>query len=233
MVMKRLTEEHKRKIGLSLRGRVFTLEHRRNLGASISRTRKRLFKEGKLKPNGLGIPRTGAIKRKISKTKKRKFTSGEYDYDFSCLHSVSAVRKMANTKRRLYREGILVPYWKNKHLPKSLIKKMIKTKIERGVHRLERNSNWRGGLSFEIYGLEFNNHLREDVRNFYGRLCMICFKPENGDRLAVHHIDYDKKNNLSENLISVHRGWCHSSTNHNRDFWKIYFRDIVRQWKAV
>ncbi len=54
--------------------------------------------------------------------------------------------------------------------------------------------NWRGGISFEPYCPQFNNPLREQYRNAYGRVCAYCDKPEilNGHRLSVHHVDGNK-----------------------------------------
>jgi hypothetical protein len=75
----------------------------------------------------------------------------------------------------------------------------------RGRLALERNPNWRGGTSFEPYPKIFNQRLREDIRDFYGRVCLVCKVPENGKKLIVHHIDSNKCNNEFVNLVSV----CH------------------------
>lgn len=58
------------------------------------------------------------------------------------------------------------------------------------------------------YGHEFTEELKEFVRDRDERTCQLCHAPESeqGPRLDVHHIDYDKSNNVPENLISL----CHS-----------------------
>ena len=84
--------------------------------------------------------------------------------------------------------------------------------------------NWQGGKSFEAYGLEFNEDLKEVIRNRDRRKCFICEKTEleNKEKLTVHHIDYDKKNNNPNNLISLCRK-CHGLTNGNRNYWENFF----------
>ena len=84
---------------------------------------------------------------------------------------------------------------------------------------------WRGGISFEPYGLEFNDELKEVIRNRDRRKCQICGKTEleSGEKLHCHHIDYNKKNNNPNNLISLCRK-CHLRTNHRRDYWIKYFK---------
>jgi len=77
---------------------------------------------------------------------------------------------------------------------------------------------WRGGKSFEPYGIEFNNALKFRIRERDGHACVLCREPAK----CVHHIDYDKRNNLPENLITL--CWkCHSKTNFNRSYWQSYF----------
>lgn len=83
---------------------------------------------------------------------------------------------------------------------------------------------WNEGSSFEPYGLEFNEDLKEVIRNRDRRKCQNCEKTEleNKAKLTIHHIDYNKQNNDPKNLISLcHQ--CHSKTNHKRQYWFNYF----------
>jgi len=84
--------------------------------------------------------------------------------------------------------------------------------------------NWRGGKSFEPYGLEFNNDLKEVIRNRDKRKCQICNKTELEikRRMSVHHIDYNKQNNNPKNLISLCPK-CHTKTNLKRKYWVEFF----------
>ena len=87
--------------------------------------------------------------------------------------------------------------------------------------------NWLGGISFEPYGLEFNEDLKEVIRNRDRRKCQICGKTEleNCKKLDCHHIDYNKKNNNPNNLIAL-CFTCHPKTNHNRDVWIKFFKEL-------
>lgn len=116
-----------------------------------------------------------------------------------------------------------IPWIKGKK--HSLISRQKMSKSGKGKHGRENNPSWQGGKSFEPYGLEFNEELREVVRNRDRRKCFICEITELNcnEKLAVHHIDYDKKNNNPNNLISLCR-CCHSKTNANRDYWVNYFK---------
>ena len=97
-------------------------------------------------------------------------------------------------------------------------------------HKREKCVFWKGGISFKPYGLEFNNNLKEVIRSRDKRKCFICEITElgNKEKLSVHHIDYDKKNNDPKNLISLCRN-CHRKTNYNRKHWQNYFNKIIKE----
>lgn len=88
-------------------------------------------------------------------------------------------------------------------------------------NKLEKNANWRGGISFEPYGLAFNSVLKEQIRKRDNHTCQRCFKTKEqlGYSPPVHHIDYNKKNNHPSNLITVCRS-CNARANFNRPFWQ-------------
>lgn len=85
--------------------------------------------------------------------------------------------------------------------------------------------SWRGGISFELYPQEFNEALKEKIYKRDNYTCQICFKKES--RL-IHHIDYDKKNNVLLNLVALCKK-CHGKTNHNRKEWINYFKTVLLQ----
>lgn len=92
----------------------------------------------------------------------------------------------------------------------------------------EENASWKGGISFEPYGLEFNKKLKKQIRrrdNFQCRECNFTEK-QLGYRLTCHHIDYDKRNNNPNNLISLCKS-CHGQTNFKRKDWANYFKEKV------
>jgi len=92
------------------------------------------------------------------------------------------------------------------------------------------NPNWKGGLSFHDYGQDFNEKLKEEVRERDNRTCQLCGMVEEGRKHDCHHVDYCKENNVKENLISLCRvNGCHSKTNGNREYWEGYFKDFLQQ----
>ena len=82
----------------------------------------------------------------------------------------------------------------------------------------ENNPTWKDGISFVPYPVQFNTILKERIRNRDGRICQACGKTEeeNGQRLDIHHVDYDKKNLSDENFISLCFSCHRKSFNRNR-----------------
>ncbi len=94
----------------------------------------------------------------------------------------------------------------------------------------ERQSNWKGGKSFETYTKDFSNVLKELVRQRDNHKCQSCGVPqvECIRKLCTHHIDYDKKNNKLCNLVSLCDN-CHSKANGNREYWEKYFNKVIKE----
>jgi 5-methylcytosine-specific restriction endonuclease McrA len=87
----------------------------------------------------------------------------------------------------------------------------------------EKHFNWQGGKSFEPYSVSWKESLKALVRCRDNNKCSNCGNfVLNGD---VHHIDYNKKNCVMSNLITLCHS-CHSKTNHGeRDYWTNYFKE--------
>ena len=92
----------------------------------------------------------------------------------------------------------------------------------------DKNYNWKGGLSVELYPLEFNDELKEKIRKRDDYECQMCGMQEEehilvcSQRMPIHHIDYVKNNSCENNLITL-CNQCHGRTNYNRDYWLDYF----------
>jgi len=96
-----------------------------------------------------------------------------------------------------------------------------------GKYTGQSSSNWRGGVSFEPYGIEFNNKLKEQIRKRDNYICQECgiHQDELVERLSVHHIDFNKNNNNILNLITLCRK-CHSKTIcKNIEYWVDYYKN--------
>ena len=107
-------------------------------------------------------------------------------------------------------------------LPKETRRKMSESKTGEGMG--EKNANWRGGSSFEPYPIEFNESLRRKIRERDDYTCRLCGQL---DTNHVHHIDYDKKNNLYKNLITL-CSRCHGRVSTKKNDWQQFFTKIMQ-----
>lgn len=97
----------------------------------------------------------------------------------------------------------------------------------------ENNPNYIDGRKNLPYPIEFNESLKELIRNRDNRKCQLCGCPEieNCQRLSIHHIDYNKANLNKNNLISLCRS-CSGEVNKNRDYWRDFFTNKLK-YKGV
>jgi hypothetical protein len=97
----------------------------------------------------------------------------------------------------------------------------------------ENNGNWNDGSSFKPYPLAFNRKLRKQIRARDQHRCQQCFRHQDelGRKLEVHHIDFNKENNSSNNLISLCKS-CHSQTQFNRENWINYFNGVIQKMEV-
>ena len=92
-----------------------------------------------------------------------------------------------------------------------------------------KNYQWISDRSVFAYPDEFNDELKELIRNRDGRVCILCGKTEKqelrqyGRRLCVNHIDFNKKNCSPKNLNTLCM-MCNKHVNHNRAYWTSYFQ---------
>jgi len=135
-------------------------------------------------------------------------------------HSEETKEKLRQKALEQFKDGV----------PQETKDKIGKAQI--GQRLGSKNPAWLGGKSFEKYGMEFNNKLREKIRQRDNYKCQMCWTTENDvdHKLSVHHIDYDKKNNSENNLILLCRK-CHSKTNFTREDWQIHFQELFKKPK--
>jgi len=125
-------------------------------------------------------------------------------------------------KNSIAKRGENHPNW-GKHLPLKTRNKISKS--NKGKRSGEDSPVWKGGLSFEPYSFKFNKDLKEQIRRRDNYQCQFCGVRQNGKNFPVHHIDYDKKNSQSKNLVTL-CPTCHTKTNFKRKNWQFYFTDI-------
>ena len=98
-------------------------------------------------------------------------------------------------------------------------KELFKKGKLKGFSERDKHPNWQGGKSFEPYTTDWTITLKRAIRERDNYICQLCSQYGN----IVHHIDYNKKNCNSENLITLCRK-CHIKTNYNREIWKKKFQ---------
>jgi len=87
-------------------------------------------------------------------------------------------------------------------------------------------SNWQGGLSFLPYPPEFNKEIKKQVLERDNSICQNPNCVHLSEGLDCHHIDYDKQNNNSENIITL-CDRCHTKTNYDREYWTEFYQNIM------
>jgi len=94
------------------------------------------------------------------------------------------------------------------------------------LHEGKNHWNWQNGKSFELYGIEFNKKLKQSILERDNYECQNPNCEHLSEGLNCHHIDYDKKNNIPENLITLCKS-CHTKTNYNREYWIGFYQNIM------
>jgi hypothetical protein len=192
-------------LGHGRKGAVFTDEHRKHL----SDNKKKYYN------TQIPIPKycacgCGQITN-LHRNKYRNFVLGHNRKDV--IPSKECKEKLSIQKR-----GDLNPSKRKE------VRERISNTLRILYSDMTKHPAWKGGLSFEPYGREFNNKLKQTVRNICNNTCQLCgiSQIENKKLLDVHHIDYNKKNNTLPNLIALCHT-CHMKTNKNRKYWTKLF----------
>ena len=104
----------------------------------------------------------------------------------------------------------------------------IRASLIEGDYTGKRHPNWRGGISKAKYCLIFRDkEWREYI--YYRDKEKECWNPQcekKGTRTALHHIDYNKKNCSTDNIIKV-CNICNTQANFNRGWWKAFYKEIM------
>lgn len=98
----------------------------------------------------------------------------------------------------------------------------------RGKITGEKNPNWNGGTSFEPYPVDWTEALRRSIRERDHYICQLTGLYGN----EVHHIDYDKKNCVPKNLITLSHN-SNTKVNKNREYWTNYFKNLIKLKYAI
>ena len=165
-----------------------------------------------------GVPLSEEHKRKISKALTGRKLSAE------TIIKLTGRKLSEEHKRNLSKahNGISKETRHKMNISHKGYKQTEETKRKIGnAKKGDKNPNWLGGISYERYCPLFNEKKKEEIRQQFCRICLLCFmtEEENGQKLDVHHIDYNKDQGCSGHewrLVPLCRS-CHMKTNHDRE----------------
>jgi len=194
------SDETKRKISETEKGKIVSEE-----------TKRKISRANKGKPSGrLGKHLSKEVKWKISESLKGKPSKllGRH-------LSEKAKKKISNAL-------------KGNHLSEKTKQKISESL--KGKYVGDKHWNWQGGIGNDSYPTNWTDDLREAIRKRDNYICQSCGIHQDElkgwtKKLDIHHIDYDKDNLDPKNLITLCRR-CHIKTNHNREYWIEYFREL-------
>ena len=87
----------------------------------------------------------------------------------------------------------------------------------------DKNPNWKGGISFEPYSVDWTETLKRSIRERDNYICQKCSQYGK----VVHHINYNKSDCNPKNLITLCSS-CNVKVNFNRKYWKKYFQNNIK-----
>lgn len=91
-----------------------------------------------------------------------------------------------------------------------------------------KHHNWKGGVSCDLYCVDWTKEYKEYIKNRDGYKCLNpqCFN--NDVVLSVHHVDYNKKNCIPSNLITLCRS-CNTRANTDRKWHTNWYRILMNK----
>lgn len=203
-----------------------------SFGKIVSKETKR-----KLRESRLGKSLSEKAKKKISIANKGKTS---WNKDKKNVYSEETIMKMQVAKKgrkvsyktKLKMSNIHKERYKNNDKLRNAISRTSLKRWDEEWFRKkmtgENSHAWKGGIGREPYSFEFDNILKEKIRERDGYCCRKCGKSqkENRRKLDVHHINYDKKDCRPDNLISLCDS-CNIKANYNRNNWQKFYEKII------
>lgn len=202
------------------KGKTLSKDARKRI--SIANTNRIISDETRKKQSDvrIGTKLSDVTKSKLSNLMKERYKNGWINPTLGTHPSEEALekQKLAWEKKRL--DGYVCPN-KGKTLEEIVGKdEAKKLKEKRSVLYMgENNPNWQGGIAFLPYSSGFNRKAKHEIAIRDNYVYQICKEERNGGKYDTHHIDYDRQNDSSLNLIFLCVP-CHGMTNGNRKIWQ-------------
>jgi hypothetical protein len=137
------------------------------------------------------------------------------------LKSVEHIKKAGDAKRGKKFSNEHKKKLSEAHIGIKLSKYHRKRQSEgmKGKYSKEKSWMWKGGISYLPYSIDWTQTLKRGIRERDRYTCQLCGSPQGDIAHDVHHIDYDKKNCNSNNLITLCRS-CNIKVNFDRIKWE-------------
>lgn len=159
-------------------------------------------------------PMLEETKRKISESNKKVIHTKEWNNKIWTsnkwkIRSLETLKKLSESHK-----WYVMPEEQKKKISKKLV--------------WELSSSWKWWISYLPYSIKRTRKFKRIIRERDNRTCQICWETQWWKSYPIHHIDYNKLNCEENNLITLCKS-CHAKTNHNRDYWIIYFDEQLKR----
>lgn len=220
-----LSEEHRKKISKKLKGRGGWIKGRKHTKAtrhkmSIARKGRKHTEETKQK---ISLINKGRKRTKESKDKMSKSHTGMK------LSEITKKKLSENNKGQIPWIKGKTGYWAGKTRSDITRKKISLNR--RGKCTGKTNQNWNGGSSYKPYCIKFNTVLKEKIRERDKRTCQLCGVKEDGRKLDVHHIHYDKENCYPDLITLCYK--CNIKVNKNKTYYETFFMNNLNERRLL
>lgn len=165
-----------------------------------------------------------------ARERARLKNSGSGNPFFGRTHTPETKTKISAIQRDLWKQGFysFVPppsYGDQNHSRRPEIRALISRRVKE-THwdaSLEKNPNWKGGVSFLPY--KPYRHLRPLLGQRDGVRCFLHFAGNCCPGLTIHHIDHNKLNNSLLNLVLLCPRYNSLCANGDREYWTLLIRE--------
>ena len=175
----------------------------------------------------IGKKQSSESNRKRAKTLRGRITSEETRQKIGLKHKGKIVSVETRRKQSESHKGKPAI---NKGIPMSEVQKLKISIAKKGrnYNKMGAESHlWKGGVSFEIYGINWRESLKRQIRERDDYTCQYCKLKQTTKVFSVHHINFIKNDCDYWNLITL-CAICHNlTTNGDRIYWTKYFQDII------
>ena len=170
-----------------------------------------------------GLKHSPETKKKMGKKSKGRIHSPETKKKMGEKHK--GLKHSPETRQLLsiVKSGEKHPMYGKHHSPET---KQLMSEIRKDKYCGENSPNWQGGISRLPYCSIWTPWLKEEIKERDNHQCQNPNCSCEFEKLCVHHIDYDKKNCSTNNLITLCNS-CNSKANTNRDHWKEFYSNIL------